>query len=73
MISESMGGPLDISHTWYVNDLLTRSWFKTVWVQQEYIFAWQVTLYCGKSFVGYEGILRFGQDPARYSEDGNGN
>ena len=24
------GGPLDISHTQYVNDLLTRSWFKRV-------------------------------------------
>ena len=41
-------------------------------MQQDYILAWQVMLYCGKSFVGHEGILRFGQDPARYSGDGNG-
>ena len=67
MILQSMGGPLDTSHTRYVNDLWTRSWFKRVWVQQEHILNWQVTLHCGKSFVGHEGILRFWQDLTRYS------
>ena len=37
-----------------------------MWVVQEYVLAWQVTLHCGRAFVSHEGLLRFGQDPTRY-------
>ena len=60
------GRPLTIEDGRSLNELLKGPWWKRVWVVQEYVLAWQVTLHCGRAFVSHEGLLRFGQDPTRY-------
>ena len=53
------GRPLDMGDVVNLRDLLTRSWWRRTWVQQEFVLATRLAMHCGTRCLSHEILSKF--------------
>ena len=53
------GRPLDMGDVGNLRDLLTRSWWRRTWVQQELVLATRLAMHCGSSCLNHDTLSKF--------------
>ena len=56
------GRPLDMGDVGNLADLLTRSWWRRIWVQQEFVLATRLAMHCGSRCLSHDRLSRFEVD-----------
>ena len=53
------GRPLDMGNVKNLRDLLTRPWWRRIWVQQEFVLATRLALHCGSRCLNHDTLSTF--------------
>lgn len=65
------GRALDIGHVGNLRDLLTRSWWRRTWVQQEFVLATRLAMHCGSRCLNHDTLSKFVVDTYEISSGWN--
>ena len=52
------GRPLDMGDVGNLRDLLTRSWWRRIWVQQEFVLATRLAMHCGSRCLNHDTLSK---------------
>ena len=53
------GRALDMGDLGNLRDLLTRSWWRRIWVQQEFVLATKLAMHCGSHCLNHDTLSKF--------------
>ena len=65
------GRPLDKGDVGNLRDLLTRSWWRRTWVQQEFVLATRLAMHCGSRCLNHDTLSKFVVDTYEISSGWN--
>ena len=65
------GRALDMGDLGNLRDLLTRSWWRRIWVQQEFVLATELAMHCGSHCLNHDTLSKFVVDNIEISSGWN--